>query len=117
MSTSRSTFRTAEPDLTKLLEAVGIERRHTTHGFRRTFNNLARQVTTGEVVRAMTGHVTEAMTEHYSHVEASEKKAAVESVIAAIEKAGEEKVEGLVEGCAQDAKTAGEGILVTSRNH
>jgi hypothetical protein len=38
------------------------------HGFRRTFNNLPRQVASGEVVRSMTGHVTERMTEHYSHV-------------------------------------------------
>ena len=50
------------------------------HGLRRTFNNLVRQVATGEVVRSMTGHVTEAMTEHYSHVELEEKRRAVATV-------------------------------------
>jgi hypothetical protein len=30
-------------------------------GFRRTFNNLLRQVTTGAVVRSVTGHITERM--------------------------------------------------------
>lgn len=63
------------------LKAAEIERRHTVHGFRRTFNNLLRQVTTGEVVRAMTGHVTEAMTEHYSHVELGERRSAVDRML------------------------------------
>ena len=59
------------------LEAAGIDRRFTIHGFRRTFNNLLRRATTGEVVRSMTGHVTERMTEHYSHVDGDEKRLAV----------------------------------------
>jgi hypothetical protein len=59
------------------LKEAGIEKRFTIHGFRRTFNNLLRQATTGEVVRSMTGHVTERMTEHYSHIESHEKRAAV----------------------------------------
>jgi integrase len=54
----------------------------TLHGLRRTFNNLARQVTSGEVVRAITGHVTQSMTEHYSHIGAGEKRAAVASIVA-----------------------------------
>jgi hypothetical protein len=48
------------------------------HGFRRTFNNLMRQVSEDKVVlRSMTGHATEEMTEHYSHVGLREKHAAV----------------------------------------
>ncbi len=35
----------------------------------------------GQVVRAITGHVTEAMTERYSHVDANEKRAALEAVV------------------------------------
>lgn len=62
--------------LAKVLAAAKITRRFTPHGLRRTFNNLVRQVTSGQVVRAITGHVTEAMTEHYSHVGAAEKFAA-----------------------------------------
>jgi len=45
-----------------------ITKRVTPHGLRRTFNNLARQVTGDIVTRNITGHVTAAMTEHYSHV-------------------------------------------------
>jgi integrase len=53
----------------------------TTHGLRRTFNNLARQHTSAQVLRSITGHSTEAMTEHYSIVGASEK-ADVQRVVA-----------------------------------
>ena len=51
---------------------VGITR-ITTHGLRRTFNNLARQTTSREVLKAITGHATDAMVEHYSLVSADEK--------------------------------------------
>lgn len=76
----------------------GSCRRSASHAGRRPMASA------GEVVRAMTGHVTEAMTMHYSHVEVEEKRAAVDLVLAALHP----KVEGLVEGQAQDAKTAGE---------
>jgi hypothetical protein len=59
------------------LAAAGIAQRFSLHGFRRTFNSLLRQATTGEVVRSMTGQVTERMTEHYSHVATAEKHRAV----------------------------------------
>lgn len=64
----------------RVLEAAGVSRRITIHGLRRTFNNLARQVSSAVVTQAMTGHVTDAMTEHYSHVEQSEKRAAVAQI-------------------------------------
>jgi len=67
--------------LERALGKAGIADRFTIHGFRRTFNNLLRQATTGEVVRSMTGHVTERMTEHYSHVEVDEKHKAVNAVL------------------------------------
>jgi integrase len=54
--------------LKKALKAAGIERHFTQHGFRRTFNNLSRQIAGEIVTRSITGHVTQAMTEHYSHV-------------------------------------------------
>ena len=68
---------TLQKPLKAALSAAGISERFTLHGFRRTFNNLLRQATTGEVVRSMTGHVTERMTEHYSHVATAEKHRAV----------------------------------------
>jgi integrase len=53
--------------LERVLKLAGITKRVTTHGLRRTFNNLSRQVAGDIVTRSITGHVTEAMTEHYSH--------------------------------------------------
>lgn len=57
--------------------AVPAREELTLHDLRRTFNNAVRRVASGEVVRSMTGHATERMTEHYSHVDLSEKRAAV----------------------------------------
>jgi integrase len=54
--------------------------RVTTHGLRRTFNNLARQVTSREVLKSITGHVTDAMVSHYSIVGLGEKETASRSV-------------------------------------
>jgi integrase len=49
-------------------KAAGVEHRFSVHGFRRTFNNLLRQVTEHKVVvRSMTGHSAEEVTEHDSH--------------------------------------------------
>lgn len=67
--------------LRRALRGIGVTRNVTLHGLRRTLNNLARQVSTGEVVRSITGHVSEEMTRHYSWVERHEKKAAVDSVV------------------------------------
>jgi hypothetical protein len=63
------------------LKNVGLERRFTSHGLRRTANDLIRRVASGEVARAITGHVTTRMTEHYSHVDAGEKNAAVTGML------------------------------------
>ncbi|MCA9583635.1 MAG: tyrosine-type recombinase/integrase, partial [Myxococcales bacterium] len=63
------------------LQAIGVERRVTIHGLRRTFNNIMRQVAPADVVRSMTGHVTEQMTYHYSHVEIEEKRVACQGFL------------------------------------
>jgi integrase len=47
--------------------------RTTTHGLRRTFNNLARRDTSALVLKSITGHSTDAMMEHYSMVGTDEK--------------------------------------------
>lgn len=56
----------------------------TPHGLRRTFNNLARQKASREVVKSITGHSTDAMLEHYSQVSLDEKAAAMRLVIALV---------------------------------
>ncbi|HEX2571682.1 MAG TPA: tyrosine-type recombinase/integrase [Polyangia bacterium] len=63
------------------LREMGLERRFSSHGLRRTANDLLRRVASGEVTRAITGHMTAAMTEHYSHVDTGEKKVAVERML------------------------------------
>lgn len=75
---------TLRKPLNRALVAAGIERRFTVHGFRRTWNNLLRQVTSAEITRSMTGHDTEAMFRHYSHIERHEKQAAVDRVLALV---------------------------------
>ncbi len=63
------------------LEQIGVKRDFSSHGLRRTANDLLRRVASGQVTRAITGHVTEAMTEHYSHVDAAEKRKAAEGML------------------------------------
>ncbi len=65
--------------LTKACTAAGVPR-ITTHGLRRTFNNLSRQVADRQVVMAIIGHTTDAMHGHYSEVGMGEKQAAQEKV-------------------------------------
>ena len=67
--------------LISVLDKVGIKKRVSTHGLRRTFNNLSRQVAGEIVTRSITGHVTTAMTEHYSHVDRLEKIQAASSIV------------------------------------
>ncbi|HEY4057076.1 MAG TPA: site-specific integrase [Kofleriaceae bacterium] len=69
--------------LRKVLEVARLKAgvpRVTTHGLRRTFNNLARQSTSREVLKSITGHTTDAMVEHYSHVGTEEKAVVSRSV-------------------------------------
>jgi integrase len=54
--------------------------RVTVHGLRRTFNNLARQLTSREVLKSITGHLTDTMVEHYSFVGSDEKTKAARAV-------------------------------------
>lgn len=60
-------------------KAAGVPR-VTTHGLRRTWNNEARQVADGMVVRAIIGHGDERMTEHYSRVHITEAQRAADAV-------------------------------------
>jgi hypothetical protein len=102
--------------LKRALKAVGIEQRFSVHGFRRTFYNIARQVTSGDVVRSLTGHSTEKMTEHYSHIEQYEKQAAVTNVVRLMEETSEKT--GTIAGTIRKfKKQAGKTKSITGRNH
>lgn len=65
----------------RALAKAKIETHVTPHGLRRTFNNLARQVTPRQVVKAITGHTTDSMFEHYSIVSSAEKQQASAGVL------------------------------------
>lgn len=58
-----------------------MKRGFSSHGLRRTANDLLRRVATGEVTRAITGHMTVAMTDRYSHIDLTERKAAATAML------------------------------------
>lgn len=66
--------------LDKACKAAGVPR-VTSHGLRRSFNNLLRQVADLLVTRSIIGHADQAMTEHYSRVGHDEMRAAAQRVI------------------------------------
>ena len=63
------------------LKEIDVERCFSSHGLRRTANDLLRRIASGEVTRAITGHMTAQMTEHYSHIDPGEKRAAAEGIL------------------------------------
>ena len=67
--------------LRQACERAGIEMRFTPHGLRRTWNDVARRVADGLVVRSMIGHASEAMTDHYSMVDRGEKRTTASAVV------------------------------------
>jgi integrase len=92
--------------LKRALQAAGIADRFTLHGFRRTWNNLLRQVSSSAITQSMIGHETEEMFLHYSHIERDEKHIAVERALALVDGPKvEEKVEG--SGAASDPPSSG----------
>ncbi len=60
--------------------AAGIKMRFTPHGLRRTWNDIARRIADGLVVRSMIGHASEAMTDHYSLVDLGERRTTSDAV-------------------------------------
>lgn len=66
--------------IARALKRVGVKRRLTTHGLRRTFNSLALQVAPAETVRKVIGHADAAMTLHYLHVDTEQRRQLGEGV-------------------------------------
>lgn len=61
---------------------VGISKRITPHGMRRTSKDLLRQAGTSQVVSmAISGHLTEQMHQHYSTVSEAEQRESLAKVI------------------------------------
>lgn len=64
---------------------------HCAHGWRHSFHDAIRKVTSGVVARALVGHATEAMSDRYAHVSIAERQAAVSSITRLIVSGGTEK--------------------------
>jgi hypothetical protein len=64
-------------------ETIGLGKRFTQCGLRRTFNDLARAAKVEAIVtRSISGHLTDRMQEHYSTVHGSEQREGIARVIA-----------------------------------
>jgi hypothetical protein len=62
--------------------AIGLSKRFTQRGLRRTFNDLARAAQVeGVVTKSISGHLTERMRERYSTVAPIEQRASIARVI------------------------------------
>ena len=62
--------------------AIGLNKRFTQRGLRRTFNDLARAAQVeGVVTKSISGHLTERMRERYSTVAPIEQRASIARVI------------------------------------
>ena len=61
---------------------IGLAKRFTPHGLRRTCTDVTRQVASAVVTKAITGHLTDQMHEHYSTVGIGEQRAAMQKVVA-----------------------------------
>jgi hypothetical protein len=67
-------------------EQIGLGKKFTQRGFRRTFNDLARAANVNDVVTwTICGHLTERMQHHHSTADATEQR---ESIARVIELAG-----------------------------
>lgn len=103
------------PVLRAACKRAGITIRLTPHGLRRTWNDLARRVADGLVVRSLLGHASEAMTDHYSMVDHSEKRRTAETVAGHLLPPAAEVVEAEIEAEVQrgeaeaETTTAGQG--------
>jgi integrase len=91
--------------LGEIASALGLEKRFTQRGLRRTYNDLTRAAGVADlVVRSISGHQTERMQHHYSSVNAAEQRDAIAKVLRLFdgsnatngrsERSGEESGEG-----------------------
>ncbi len=74
----------------EVAEAIGLGKRFSQCGLRRTFNDLARAAKIEDVVtRSISGHLTERMQVHYSTVNADEQRTGIARVISLVDALGE----------------------------
>jgi integrase len=87
-------------------EAIGLGKRFTQRGMRRTFNDLARAAQVeGLVTRSISGHLTEQMQHHYSTVAPEEQRAGIAKVLRLV-RHDEGSTDGAPNGAPPAASTA-----------
>ena len=92
---------------------IGLGKKFTQRGLRRTYNDLARAVNVdGLVVRSISGHLTESMQHHYSSVSPDEQRASIAKVFslaqARAKKEGEPETSDALYGGAPGGAPASE---------
>lgn len=66
----------------RILRKMGLKKKVTPRGMRRTFQDLCRAASVGDLVtRSVSGHATREMQEHYSTVDQAEQRSALERVV------------------------------------
>jgi Phage integrase family len=88
---------------------VGLKKKFTPRGMRRTFNDLARLANVEAVVtKSISGHKTERMREHYSSVQPSEQRESIGRLLRLVKPTSPEHHhhQGCSEGCSDPLKGA-----------
>jgi len=93
----------------KVSELIGLKKKFTPRGMRRTFNDLARLAHVEAIVtKSISGHLTEHMREHYSTVTPDEQRASIGNVV---------QLFGPKQSCPkQSGEGSGEGPSRVGRN-
>jgi integrase len=92
---------------------IGLGKRFTQKGLRRTFQDLARGAgLRDEVQKRICGHITDAMTERYSTVAQVEQRESIGKVLALMAGGGEPEASGAPSGAPTPASGAPDGEAV-----
>ena len=82
-------------------QLIGLKKKFTPRGMRRTFNDLARVANVEAIVtKSISGHLTDRMREHYSTVTPDEQRASIGNVV---------QLFGPRPACQQSGEESGEG--------
>jgi len=98
--------------------SIGLNKKITPSGMRRTFNDLARNAKVeGVVTKSISGHLTERMREHYSTVSENEQREAVGKVVHLVDWKPSVSTEHHSSGTPSGTPTASSGTPSKSRTN
>src|SRR5262249_45823372 len=83
---------------------IGLKKKFSPRGMRRTFNDLARLANVEAIVtKSISGHKTDRMREHYSSVQPSEQRESIGRLLRLVKTSSDK---GCSEGCSEVTKGA-----------